>query len=94
MAANIIAKYSEADLPIARLWLRSWKAHGWKTGISFSKGVSFRLINFGLPRRGAPPKLKSKAFGAPGWETAPLVRFPSGVTEEQILNCGRSIPAH
>lgn len=90
---NVVARYSEADLPLARLWLRSWKAHGWTTGIRFNQGISLRVINFSLPKRGAPAKLVPKKYGSPGWEKAPLVKFPSGVTEEQILNCGRSIPA-
>lgn len=91
-AKKVLARYREADLPLARLWLRSWKARGWRTGISFTQGISFRTINFGLPRRGSDPgKFKTKRFGARGWETAPLVCFPDSATEEQVLACGRRI---
>jgi hypothetical protein len=89
--ANILARYCERELPLARIWLRSWRARGWTTGVRFGAGISFRVINFSLPRRGAPEKLSTKRFGARGWEKAPLVKFPPGATEETVLNCGRAL---
>lgn len=91
MASKVLARFKEADLPLARLWLRSWKARGWRTGVSFTEGISFRVINFGLPRRGFTGKFKTKNYGSPGWETAPLVKFPATATEAQVLACGRTV---
>lgn len=89
---NVIARYCEKDLPLARIWLRSWKARGWRTGVRLAgKGISLRVINFSLPRRGAPEKLVSKKFGSRGWESSPLVKFPAGATEEDVLSCGRPL---
>lgn len=92
--ALVLAKFCEKDLPTARVWLRSWKARGWRTGIRFSKkGVSLRLINFSMAptRRGEVPTFRSKSFGVRGWKTAALVKFPLGTTEEEVLNCGREL---
>jgi len=88
--ANVIARYCEADLPLARIWLRSWKARGWKTGIRFDTGISFRIINFShrLRDRGRP---KAKKYGTRGWLNAPLVKFPPGTTEADVINCGRPL---
>jgi hypothetical protein len=89
---RIIAKYAEKDIALARVWFRSWKARGWRTGVRLGgSGISFRVINFGLARRGAPEKNKSKKLGARGWLTSPLVKFPPGSTEDDVLNCGREL---
>jgi len=92
--ANIIARYCEKELPLARVWIRSWRARGWKTGIRFDKRerwVSLRVINFSLKRRGSPEQLKWKRYGVRGWLTSPLVKFPAGATEDDVLNCGRPL---
>jgi hypothetical protein len=90
VAKKIIATYREADLGLARLWIRSWKARGWKPGIRLARGYeSLRLINFG--QRPGHPVFKIKRFGAKGWKTAPLVRFPANATEDDVLNCGRAL---
>lgn len=89
--ANIVARYSEKELPLARVWLRSWRARGWRTGIRFKDGISFRVINFSFRRRGAPEKLPIKRYGARGWQDSPLVKFPAGSTEETVLSCGRPL---
>ena len=94
----VIGKYCEKDLPVARIWLRSWKNRGWKTRIGFGNvDTSLRIINFsmrppkGAPRGVYPVKFKAKRYGARGWQNAELVKFPPGSTEETILNCGREI---
>jgi len=46
------------------------------------------VINFSYPTR-RQPLLRAVRFGRAGWERAPLVRFPRGVTEEEIRDCGR-----
>jgi len=94
--ALVIGRFNEKDLPVARAWLRSWKTRGWRTGIGLGRnaGLSLRVINFSLvsPKRGREvPDFRPKRYGAKGWQTAALVKFPPGATEDEILNCGRSL---
>jgi hypothetical protein len=93
----ITGKYCEKDLPMARIWLRSWKNRGWKTRIGFDRlATSMRIINFSLrapkSHKGISiPTPRPKRYGARGWKTADLVKFPLGTTEETVLNCGREV---
>jgi hypothetical protein len=51
-----------------------------------------RLINFSLTKGKVRRQRFSYArFGSSGWEKAPVVLFPEGTTEAQILNCGRRV---
>lgn len=52
--------------------------------------VDVRVINFSYPSRRHPRKRIVQA-GKAGWLSAPLVRFPVGVTEEAIRECGRKL---
>jgi hypothetical protein len=82
---------------LIRIWDRSWRLRGWKTKILLpGEGpvselcVSFRTLNFSYrkPEGFGPVAIH---FGEPLWMEAPLVIFPKDVTEQQILECGRSI---
>lgn len=51
-----------------------------------------RTINFSyrVPRA-RPVRIKYKKFGTAGWQSADVVQFPAGMTEADILQCGRRI---
>ena len=90
-----------------RSWrLRGWKPaiiapkeaarHGSARAAAKVRGsgplCSARLINFGLCRpRSTPRRFYPVSFGKPGWEVAPLVLFPVGISESDILTCGRAL---
>lgn len=83
--------YYEPGVPLS-LWARSWKNRGWKPKILMPGAKKVRptvspwLINFSLrPTKTLAGKIKN--FPA----TGPLVLFPDGMTEEQMVACGREI---
>jgi hypothetical protein len=49
-----------------------------------------RVINFSYPARHTP-KRRAVQHGRNGWLAAPLVRFPSSATEEDVRGCGRPL---
>jgi hypothetical protein len=75
----------------------SWTRRGWGiravlNGASIPRGKGVRVvdptvINYAFKRGRA----RIKKYGAPGWDKAPLVKFPEAATEYTILNCGRAI---
>jgi hypothetical protein len=76
--------------------VRSWKARGWKPRIYLpgkekrSRGklpvaAEFGMINFSFKPGG---KGSLVAFDSPGWESAEIVDFGSGVSPEFVLQCG------
>lgn len=83
---------------LIRQFDRSWRLRGWNTKILLtgetvplhSLVVPYWWINFSYhnpPKR--PPVVRS--FGDEEWMTADVVKFLATASEEDILNCGRSL---
>ncbi len=80
---------------LLRVWDRSWRLRGWKTKILLPEEdaplgaleTHYWSINFSF-RSGSA---RIQVFGEIGWTEAPVVHFPSDITEQQILECGRSL---
>ena len=70
------------------------EAHGSPRAAAKARGGGFLshlfVINFSYPAR-RRPRVRTVKQGAPGWTEAPLVRFPPGVTEQDIRDCGRAL---
>lgn len=103
MMRQVFARYDLQTRHLIRLWMRSWKARGWRPRIYFGNSVpaDFRegkdteapcnLINYSWsPRR---PCTVAWDFSSPPAQNheADVVIFPQHATEAQILNCGRSL---
>jgi hypothetical protein len=52
--------------------------------------TDLRVLNFSYSAK-RTPKRRVVRVGRSGWLTAPLVRFSSEVTEQEILDCGRPL---
>lgn len=80
-----------------RVWDRSWRLRGWQTRILLngetipfhSLVVPIAWINFSQKMFDLHPKVRE--IGEPDWMTAPVVIFPDDVSEQAILECGRSL---
>ena len=82
---------------LLRVWDRSWRLRGWKTrillpGESVWEGslvTPYQWINFSQKKFDLHFMVSD--FGKMEWTSSPVVIFPEGVTEQQILECGRSL---
>lgn len=82
---------------IIRVWDRSWRLRGWGTRICLSDEVldyaticiPYTWINFSQKKFDS--HFRAEAFGSYGWLDAPVVIFPADVSEQEILECGRSL---
>ena len=102
MLMNVFSLYCSAYAKHLRLWIRSWRQNGYtpklitlrelENGNTLKSVVRRRgggvLVSGGTfnisHRRG---KVKKKAYGTAGWESAPVVVFPADVSESVILEC-------
>ncbi len=82
---------------LIRVWDRSWRLRGWKTKILLPDEFApdglhtcIRTINFSFKPKDSDDPVAVN-FGHPFWDKCPLVVFPADITEQQILECGRSI---
>jgi hypothetical protein len=90
---NVFLVYNRRHLETLRMVAQSWTRHGWDVRLRMPRTrvrkravlMDARVVNFGL-RPGQPRKIST--FGKKGWQTARLVRFPSGKLDD-ILTCGR-----
>ena len=68
--------------------------HGSPRAAARARGGGFLstllVLNFSYPAR-RRPRVRTVKWGSPGWQTAPLVRFPPGVTEQDIRGCARAL---
>ena len=103
---KVFAAYSREKVGIVRVWAESWAARGWSPRLISPKeirefgsprkaaearggGILTDLLTINFAGRRHP--LKSRRFGRPGWEDAPLVRFTPGTDESSIRECGRCL---
>ena len=95
---NVFLRYNRRHLEALRLVCESWEACGWKVRIHLpvthktpkrAVMVDSRVVNFGC-RPGQRRKIA--VYGRKGWQSARLVKFPSGKLDD-ILTCGRNVAA-
>ena len=60
-----------------------------RLGVPFARLVDLSVINFGFPPCRRKPRVAN--FLRRGWQVAPLVRFPTGATEDTVFACGRRL---
>lgn len=91
---NVFLVYNRNHLEALRKVSSSWEKHGWNVRLYLPRThqrpkrailMDCRVVNFGL--RPGQRRLIS-TYGKKGWQSAKLVKFPSGKLDE-ILTCGR-----
>jgi hypothetical protein len=95
---KVFARYEPGHAGVFRLWFRGWKARGWtpklvndRKRIGRPGGLTVSMWDMNFSARKKEAWALRADYGAPGWESAPIVTFPPGTTEDDILKCGRAL---